>query len=104
MKFIVEIDDSTREGLKAINFLKSLKPVRNEVYIRKYSKDSIVPLSPEELALPYGKKPDKTQLRAYLNQPQETGADIETVRKRIVGSLTKSIKPSNAKNPHQAKR
>jgi hypothetical protein len=92
MKFLVEIDSATKAGTQAINYLKGLKAPEKSVLIRKYSRDSFIPLSPEEMALPIGKKPTSKELNEFLDRKQGRGSDAETTRKRILGSLAANRK------------
>ncbi len=92
MKFLVEIDTSTKEGTAAINYLKQIKPAGKSVYIRKFTGETTIPLSPEELGLPFGRKPTKKEITEFLNRKQGKGADIEIVRRRILDKLAKSRK------------
>jgi hypothetical protein len=91
MKFVVEIDTSTKTGTEALNYLKKLKSEK-AVYIRKVKGDSLIPLSPEEMALPFGKKPTQKELDEFLDRKQGRGSDIEVVRKRILGRLARNRK------------
>ncbi len=84
MKYLVEIDDSSKAGTDAINYLRRLKVSGKSVFIRKFSRNSFVPLSPEELALPIGRKPTKLELAEFLDRKQGKGMEIEVARKKIL--------------------
>ena len=87
MKFVVEIDGDTKAGQQALEYLRHLKTTQKAVYIRKLKGRQFIPLSPEEMALPFGRKPTQTELDEFLDRKQGRGSDIETVRKRILGKL-----------------
>ena len=88
MKYIVEIDSSTNSGAEAINYLKGLNVSEKSVYIRKLAHKTLLPLSPEELALPFGRIPSEDELEEFLDRKQGKGKPVETVRKEILTHLT----------------
>jgi len=87
MKYIVEIDSSTISGTEALNFLKGLHVSGKSIYIRKLAGKTLLPLSPEEFALPFGRIPSEVELENFLDRKQDKGKPAESVRKQILSRL-----------------
>lgn len=95
MKYVVEIDTTSKVGEEAIAYLRALKKSSKAVHIREVEEVTFRKLTPEDLALPMNPPPTDEELEAYLKEDDEdddSGTDGETVRKRILKKLADSRK------------
>ncbi len=89
MKYVVEIDTTSKVGEEAIAYLRSLKKSSKAVHIREVEEqeDDNRPFTAAEMALPFGRIPTEAQLDEFLDRKQGKGSDIEVVRKRLLKKI-----------------
>lgn len=89
MTYFIEIKE-TKESKPLVEHLCTLKYVKMKRESDKPTKK--YHFTNEEMALPLKRKPNKEELNEFLDRKQGKGADVETVRKRVLAKLAANRK------------
>ena len=92
MTYLVEINDKTNTGKKALSYLQKLQLLEPSIRITN-KKGGFKKLSAAEMALPGGKKPTAEQLNEFLDR-KDTGKTLtmEQVRRKLEKRFKKAAK------------
>ena len=92
MTYLVEINDKTNTGRKALNYLQKLQLLEPAIRITE-KKGSFRKLTAEEMVLPGGKKFNEAQLEEFLDR-KDAGKSLSLaqVKKKMENRYSKKAK------------